>query len=277
MREGDAPAVDDLCRRVLFHPVPGETDAERRARSLARIEHLRTTDPDGAWVAEDDGRVAGVALALARDGVWGLSLFAVDDDLQGRGVGRRLLDAALACAPDARGRIILSSEHPGAMRRYARAGLDLHPCVQAGGIPDTARIGDLAARVEDAGADGIPVADAVGRAVRGAGHGRDLPVMLAHRCRLLTFEDRAFAVLGDLGVIPLLGARDEEAAVAVLGGAMAACRPGTTISLSFLTAAQQWAVRACLDAGLVLSPDGPVFLSGDVGPFAPYVPSGWFL
>ena len=277
MGEGDAPAVDDLCQRVLFHAVPGETEAERRARSLARIEHLRTTDPGGAWVAEHDGAIAGVALALVREGIWGLSLFAVDEEVQRRGVGRRLLDGALAWAPDARGRIILSSEHPGAMRRYALAGLGLHPCVQAGGIPDRSRIPDLAARVEDAGADGIPVADAVSRHVRGAGHGRDLGLLLEHRCRLLTFEDRAFAVLGDLGVVPLLGARDEEAAAAVLGAAMAATRPGTSMSLGFLTAGQQWAVRACLDAGLVLSPDGPVFLWGDVGPFAPYVPSGWFL
>src|SRR3954470_16610778 len=195
MREGDAPAVDDLCRRVLYHEVAGDSEADRRARSLARIEHLRTTDPQGAWVAEHDGAIAGVALALVREGVWGLSLFAVADELQRRGVGRRLLDAALACAPDARGRIILSTEHPGAMRRYVLAGLSLHPCVQAAGIPDRSRIPDVAGRVEDAGAAGIAVAEAVARHVRGAGHGPDLPVLLEHRCRLLTFEDRAFAVL----------------------------------------------------------------------------------
>jgi len=136
MRDGDAAAVDDLCRSVLYHEVPSEPEADRRARSLARIEHLRTTDPDAAWVAEHDGAIAGVALALVREGVWGLSLFAVADEAQGRGVGRRLLEAALASAPDARGRIILSTEHPGAMRRYALAGLSLHPCVQAGGVPD---------------------------------------------------------------------------------------------------------------------------------------------
>src|SRR5829696_550344 len=277
MGEGDAEAVDDLCLRVLYHPVPGEPEADRRARSLARVEHLRTTDPGGAWVAEHDGTVEGVALALEREGLWGLSLFAVGEELQGRGVGRALLDAALGLAPEARGRIILSSEHPGAMRRYARAGLALHPCVSASGIPDRSAIPDVAARVEDAGADGISIADAVGREARGAGHGRDLPILLEHRCRLLSFEDRAFAVLGDLGVIPLLAARDEEAAAAVLWGAIAASAPGTTISVGFLTAAQGWAVATCLDAGLVLSPDGPVFLGGEVGPFAPYVPSGWFL
>jgi hypothetical protein len=49
------------------------------------------------------------------------------------------------------------------------------------------------------------------------------------------------------------------------------------VSVDFLTAAQQWALPVLLDAGLLLSPDGPVFLRGDVGPFTPYVPSGAWL
>ena len=150
--------------------------------------------------------------------------------------------------------------------------------MQAGGIPDRARIPDVAGRVEDAGADGHP-----GRRRRGPPRPRRRPrprpaaCCWRHRCRLLTFEDRAFAVLGDLGVVPLLGARDEEAAAAVLGGAMAACPPGTTISLGFLTAGSSGRCGPAWTRASSLSPDGPVFLSGDVGPFAPYVPSGWFL
>jgi hypothetical protein len=192
-------------------------------------------------------------------------------------VGRRLLDATLGHGDGARGFVILSSEHPGAIRRYARAGLDLHPCVSASGIADRSRIPDAAQRVEDTGEDGIALADAIARGVRGAGHGRDLPVMLAHGARLLTFEDRAFAVVADVGVVPLLAARDNDAAATVLWGAIATCAPGTTLNVGFLTARQQWAVRTCVDAGLQLSPDGPVFLRGEVGPFAPYVPSGAFL
>jgi hypothetical protein len=60
----------------------------------------------------------------------------------------------------------------------------------------------------------------------------------------------------------------------VLWGAFAHAPRGATVSVDFLTAAQRWAVPVLLDAGLLLSPDGPVFLRGDVGPFAPYVPSG---
>jgi GNAT superfamily N-acetyltransferase len=262
---------------TLWGPPGGEDGARLRERQRARIAHLLETDPGGAWVAERDGRVAGVALALLREGIWGFSLFAVAEDVQGRGVGRRLLDAALRYGHDARGHIVLSSERPAAMRLYARAGLDLHPCVAAAGAVDGAAIPDVAARVEDAGSAGIPLADAVGRAVRRAGHGRDLPLLLRHGARLLTFEDRAFAVLTPAVHVALLAARDAAAAQAVLWGALAAAPRGATVHVGFLTAAQQWALPVLLDAGLALSPDGPVFLGGDVGPFTPYVPSGAYL
>jgi GNAT superfamily N-acetyltransferase len=262
---------------TLWGP-PGGEDAQRLLRrQRARVAHLLETDPRGAWVAERDGGVAGVALALLREGIWGLSLYAVAEDLQGRGVGRRLLDAARAYGREARGHIVLSSERPAAMRRYARAGLDLHPCVAAAGVVDRAAIPDAAARVEDAGSAGIPLADAVGRAVRGAGHGRDLPLMLDHGARLLTLEDRAFAVLRPPAEVALLAARDDEAARIVLWGALAAAPRGATAHVGFLTAGQQWALPVLLDAGLALSPDGPVFLRGDVGPFTPYVPSSAYL
>jgi hypothetical protein len=36
-------------------------------------------------------------------------------------------------------------------------------------------------------------------------------------------------------------------------------------------------VRTCLDAGLALSPDGPIFTGGRLGPLRPYIPSGAYL
>jgi hypothetical protein len=162
------------------------------------------------------------------------------------------------------------------MRRYARLGLDLRPCVAAAGIPDRSR---LAAQdgVRDAGADGIPIADAIGRAVRGAGHGVDLPVALRDPgARLLLVEDRAFALVRQAR-ITLVAGLDDASATRALNAALAAMPPGATASVDFLTAGQDWAVRACLDAGLALSPDGPFFTGGDLGPMRPYVPSGAYL
>jgi hypothetical protein len=227
-------------------------------------------------VAEHDGEVAGVALALVREGVWGCSLFAVAAGLQGRGVGRRLLEASFDYGRAARGHLILSTENPAAMRRYARLGLELRPCVAAAGIVDPVRR-PAADGVVEAGTEGIAVADAIGRAVRGAGHGRDLPVLLeAPGTRLLLYEDRAFAVVRD-DRVALVAGTDEDAATRVLNGAFATARPGATVTVDFLSAGQDWAVRACLDAGLALSPDGPLFTGGDVGPLRPYIPSGAYL
>jgi GNAT superfamily N-acetyltransferase len=273
----DVPAADAVARDVLFSLLPGVHEAERRRRSHARIAHLIDTDPGGSWVAERaDGRVAGVGLALIREGIWGFSLFAVAEDVQGRGVGRRLLEACFGYGDGARGHLILSSESPAAMRRYARLGLDIRPAVAAAGIADLARMPAAVARVEDAGAGGIPLADAIGRRVRGAGHARDLPVALASGASLLTFEDRGFALARD-GNVMLLAALDDEAASLVLWGALQAAGPGATVRVDFLTAGQDWAVRTCLDAGLPLSPDGPVFTGGQLGPLRPYIPSGAYL
>ena len=275
----DVAGADAVARDVLYRPPLGTDEARRRRRSHARIAHLIETDPGGAWVAERaDGRIAGIALALVREGVWGFSLFGVAEDLQGRGVGRRLLEASYdyGASASAVGHIILSSESPAAMRRYSRLGLPLRPAVAAAGIADLSHLPDAAARVEEAGEAGIALADTIGRRVRGAGHGRDLPVALADGARLLLFEDRAFAVLRDSNVMLLAGV-DEEAASTVLWAAFHRAGPGATIGVDFLTAGQDWAVRTCLDAGLALSPDGPMFAGGRLGPMTPYIPSGSYL
>ena len=263
---------------MLFAADPAVEDDATARRGRARIEHLQRTDPGGAWVADRDGQVVGVALALVRESIWGLSLFAVAPTYQNRGIGRRLLEAAWSHGAGARGHLILSTESPAAMRRYARLGLELRPCVAAAGIVDRSRLPvDGARAVRDAGAEGIPAADAIGRAVRGAGHGIDLPVALAApAAHLLLYEDRAFALVRD-DRVALLAGLDERAATCVLWGALASIRPGATASVDFLTAGQDWAVRACLDAGLALSPDGPLFTGGELGPLRPYIPSGAYL
>jgi GNAT superfamily N-acetyltransferase len=275
MRPDEAAAAQDVARRSLFYGAP-TTDPAEIARGVRRVAHLQRTDPGGAWVAERDGRLVGIGLALVREGIWGLSLFAVDEDLRGQGIGRELLEACFGHGADARGHLILSTEHPGAMRRYARLGLDLRPCVSAAGIVNRDRLPG-ANGVTDAGPGGIPVADAIGRAVRGAGHGVDLEVALREDgTRLLLVEDRAFVFVRGARIM-LLAGLDEPAATHALNAGLLATPPGATVTVDFLTAGQDWAVRAGLDAGLTLSPDGPFFTAGDLGPLRPYVPSGAYL
>ena len=164
------------------------------------------------------------------------------------------------------------------MRRYARAGLDLHPAVAAAGIPDAARIPDAAARVEDAGDGGLAVADAIGRAVRGAGHARDLPSSLRHGARLLVLEDRAFALLGRTGAVALLAARDEAAAQTVLWGAFAPRPRGATVSVDFLTRGPAVGAARAARRGPAALPRRPgVPARGRRAASRPYVPSGAWL
>jgi GNAT superfamily N-acetyltransferase len=275
MGEADVADADRVCLEVLYSPFAGEDEPVRAARQHARMGHLVATDPGGCWVAEHEGRVRGVGLSLIREGVWGFSLFAVAEALQGRGVGRDLFARCWAYGAQARGHLVLSSTNPSAMALYARTGLPLRPCIAAAGIPDLSRAPNLDG-VEDAAEAGIPLADAIGREVRGAGHGRDLPVVLAHGARLLVYQDRAFA-LGRGGNVVLLAARDEDAAQRVLWALFASAGPGATVIVDFLTAGQDWAVPVCLDARMALSPDGPMFAGGALGPLAPYVPSGSYL
>jgi len=277
MRADEAAAAEEVARAALYAGRE-EPDPAQVTRARRRLAHLQRTDPGGAWVAEHDGALAGLALALVREGIWGLSLFGVVPALQGRGIGRRLLEASFDHGRDARGHLILSTESPAAMRRYARLGLDLRPCVAAAGVVDPRRLDRAAALdgIDDGGPAGIPVADAIGRAVRGAGHGTDLPVVLEDGGRLLLVEDRAFALTREDRVM-LVAGTDDEAATRALKAALASTPRGASVTVDFLTAGQDWAVRACLDAGLALSPDGPFFTGGDLGPLRPYVPSGAYL
>jgi hypothetical protein len=75
----------------------------------------------------------------------------------------------------------------------------------------------------------------------------------------------------------LLAARDEAIATDLLWSALAHGERGATVHVDFISAGHDWAVQACLRAGLALSPDGPVYVRGEVGPLAPYLPSGAYL
>src|ERR671930_1157405 len=66
----------------------------------ATIAHLLNTDPGGAFVAEEAGEVVGFAQSARRDDLWLLGKLFVRPGAQGSGVGRRLLDDAVAYGRD---------------------------------------------------------------------------------------------------------------------------------------------------------------------------------
>jgi GNAT superfamily N-acetyltransferase len=261
---------------VEFQPSSSAERAQLVRRRQARVNHLLATDPEGSWVAELDGEIVGVALGLVREGVWGLSLFGVRPGLQGQGIGRPLLDAALRYAAGRRGAIILSSSDPRAMRSYARAGFAVKPALSAAGAINRARLpAGLRTRPGDLRAD-RELLDAVSRHVRTAAHGDDLGAFVAAGDRLLVLDGRGFTV--SRGGSPMLvAAFDDEAASELLWACLAEGEPGAPVHVDYVTAGNDWAVAVVLEAGLSLSPDGPVFVRGETGPFAPYLPSGAYL
>jgi GNAT superfamily N-acetyltransferase len=256
--------------------VPDEETRARRGRQ--RAEHVLATDPGGNFVAVDDsGAIVGVSIAVVREGVWVLSQLAVLPALQSRQLGRKLIDAALSYGDGVRGRLIASSQDPRAMRRYRRAGLDLLPCVCADGALLAASIPNgLKSRPATLPAD-QELCDRVSRHVRGAAHGPDVEALLdSHGDVLLAHDDGGWAVARD-GAPMVLAAVDEQIARDLLWSVFASGPRGATVHVANMTAAQQWAIDVSLEAGLALSPDGPLFASGEVGPLAPYLPSGPYL
>jgi GNAT superfamily N-acetyltransferase len=278
MRKEDALAVHLLAARTfaelgerLHDPPAPPPQAERQ---LIRINQLIDRDPGGAWVTERDGALAGAALAIDRDGLWGLSLLVVDPDHQSAGLGRELLARSLEYAGGGRrGAIILASPDARALRAYARAGFTAHPCFRAEGRP---RGVERPGSVRDGDASDIGLTDRVDVAVRGAGHGSDIEALLRADCRLLVVEDRGYAVVGG-GAVRILAALDEATAVDLLRAALAMVPFGEEIGVEWITSLQDWAIGPVLDAGLSLTIDGALFVRGDVGPFRPYLPSGAYL
>jgi GNAT superfamily N-acetyltransferase len=281
MTADDVAAADAAAWAALQYLVPEDLrddEGVRQARGQARVGHLQRTDPGGAWVAVDgDGVVIGCSLALVREGVWGLSLLGVLPDHQAAGAGRALLHAALGTADGSRGAIILSSEHPAAMRSYFRAGFALRPCVALAGIVDRDALpGELRSRPGDVDAD-RELLDAAARHVRGAAYGEDLRTLVQTAgCELLVCDGGGFTAHRE-GSPALLCAVDEDAARDLLWSAFAASKPGASVHIDFLMAGQDWAIDIGLRCGLALSPEGPVFTRGELGTLTPFLPSGAYL
>jgi len=105
----------------------------------------------------------------------------------------------------------------------------------------------------------------------------DLPVLLAaYSTTLLVIDDEGFVCVRD-GSPALLAARTEAAAEDLLWGAITSASRGTSVSVDFVTAENQWAIRVGLAAGLTIASGGPAFVRGHTGPMAPYLPSGAYL
>jgi GNAT superfamily N-acetyltransferase len=250
---------------------------ERIARRHRRLHHFLAHDPAGSWVAETGDGIAGVALASMRDGLWGLSLLVDDPALHGRGIGRRLLGAALAYAdPGGRG-VIMASRDRGAIHLYAGAGFELHPQMRASGVIRADRRPDESPRVRHGTPADRALVEAVDREVRGASRGADHDMLAFFDHFVVDDADgRGYAYLHG-GEIQTVAATDDETAAALLRTALArVAETGAEAVVEHLNAGQQWAVRVAVETGLTMAPSGPGFWRG-LRPPAAYLPSGPYL
>jgi len=114
-----ASSNDLLVRRGRSATRPADAPVASDARAgLA-------SDPDGYFCAVEEGQIRGMVSALVRGRVWYLSMFFVLPGNQGRGLGRALLERALAYgeAREAEIRCTWATLDPRAQARYVMAGM----------------------------------------------------------------------------------------------------------------------------------------------------------
>lgn len=255
-----------------------ESIALRNARWERRARFLLEHDPGGCWVAADElGDVVGVAMALRRDKLWGLSAFFVRPDRQGAGIGQALLDAALEYSQGCLRGVIISTEDPRAARRYRLAGFSLHPTIRIAGTVNRSDLPVVDA-VRVGGSGDRDLCDSVDRQIRGAAHGVDHEFLDAEFDLLVsdTFTGSGYCYVDETGSPVLLAATNRKFAQRLLWAALARSPVGGPVRIDFLTASQEWAVDVALAAGLSLRTQGYLCLR-HMRPPMPYLPSGAFL
>jgi GNAT superfamily N-acetyltransferase len=274
--EVDAEAAWDHAYRTLLveqHlPTFDRTPAFIEHTRL-RMAYLRDGDPGGSWVAETDGSIVGIAQAHVRGDRWVLATLGVVPDHQERGVGGALLDLALDYGKTAGIGAIFSSPDPRAVHRYASAGFDLHPTVVA--LGPARRLLEAPSGVREGAADDIEVVNAVDRAVRGGTRSADIEFQLGSGAQLLLDSERGYALIRG-GRVWSLAATGGDTASRLLQAAVARCPHGEMVSVSWITARQQWAIRVLVSAGVPLFVHEAVMTRGPWEPELPYLASGIF-
>ena len=287
MTTADVAAAERLSAQAYFEldqrsyarawPDPVLRSADRASDWQTRTRHLLTTDPGGCWVADRDGELVGFATSLVRELMWILASYAVRPGLQGDGIGRQLLEAALLHGRGCLRGMLNASADPRALRRYRLAGFDLHPQMLLWGHVARSDL-PVVDHVREGGPDDFALMDSIDRRARGAGHGPDHAVM-AGRFRLVVTDRPAasgYAYLDQRGSAVALAATHLKAARSLLWEGLASSDPDVPVEIGHVSPANQWALDVAVAARLEIHARGFLALRHAAEP-APYLPHPTFL
>ena len=277
-RRGRGRRRPRLRSSVALHDVRGRGRGRaRRAPARAHPPSAGAPIPAAAGWPSTTAASPASALALIREGVWGFSLFGVAEALQGRGVGRELFARCWAYGAGARGQHRPQLDQPAGDGPATRTpGCRSARAWRRPGSPTSrARPTSTASSTRARRASRWPTPSAA--TLRGAGHGRDLPRADGPRRAAAGLRGPRLRPRAREQHHPARRPRRGRPPSACCGRCFVTAPPGATVNVDFLTAGQDWALPVCLDARLPLSPDGPMFAGGTLGPLAPYIPSGAYL
>ena len=287
MTPDDVPAAErlsdesfhelDVRMRRASWPTPRRRGDRHSAWWVERTQHLLRTDPGGCWVADDETGMLGFATSFVRETTWFLATYVVRPALQGRGIGRALLDAALHHGRGCLHGMLSASADPKATRRYHAAGFAMHPQMFLTGEVDRSAIPALD-KVREGTAGDLELMDSVDRRTRGAAHGPDHE-LLARHWRLIVSDSTTgsgYAYLGEGHTVNLLAATNRRTAARLLWAALADASIDRPVRVPHLTAANQWAIDVGMAARLELHQEGYLAVRG-MKPPAPYIHDGALL
>jgi GNAT superfamily N-acetyltransferase len=138
------PADGDECARIVYEAFGRLHDHHRFPRDFPTLEAASQLTGGfiahpRIWgiVAETDGRIIGSNFLDERGPIRGVGPITIDPEAQGRGVGRRLMEAAIARGADARGiRLFQDSFNMCSLSLYASLGFEVRePAVVMSGSP----------------------------------------------------------------------------------------------------------------------------------------------
>lgn len=287
MRLEDVPAVERLTDEGFLEldqrtnprswPEPTPRSEAKAAAWRGRMEHVLRHDAEGCWVAEDATGLIGVSAALKRDLTWILATFVVRPGLQGRGVGKQLLDASLTYGRGCLRGMLAASADPKAARRYRQAGFTLHPTMALTG-PVGRELLPVVDRVREGSAGDIDLMNSVDRQVRDSAHGVDHE-LLTSLYRVVVIDrstGSGYAYVEPGGGPYLLGATNRRTATDLLWETLAASSPEVPCRIGRVTAVNEWAMDVGMAARMDLHSNGYLALR-QMKPPTPYLPSGHFL